>query len=188
MKSTAAIVASATLVTATLLSLAPPALAQTGAPKVKAEATSAMLSKEDEQEIRKLPMGFEEAWNTHDMQILAKLFRPDAEFINVVGMHWRGRDAIVKAHEIFHKIMFKDCRLKTDSIEIRPLGVDEAVALWTSTQDSFTTPDGNVVPKGQTRLSLIVTKGSDGWKIAHAHNVRVDAQAANNDPINSGPQ
>ena len=152
-------IAAALLVTTTFLTLAPPAVAQ--APKLKAQpqAATASLIKEDEQEIRKIPMGFERAWNTHDMKLLATLFREDAEFINVVGMHWRGRDAIVKAHAIFHEIMFQNCRLKTDSIETRPLGSDYAIAVWTSTQDGYTTPDGHAIPTGQTELSLILAKG-----------------------------
>jgi hypothetical protein len=78
--------------------------------------------------------------------------------------------------------------VKTDSIETRPLGSDYAIAVWTSTQDSYTTPSGQVVPKGQTKLSLILAKGPDGWKIVHAHNVRIDAEAVKHDPVNSGPK
>jgi uncharacterized protein (TIGR02246 family) len=41
---------------------------------------------------------FETGWNTNDMKAIGSIFRDDAEFINVVGMRWRGKDAIVKAH------------------------------------------------------------------------------------------
>jgi uncharacterized protein (TIGR02246 family) len=130
-------------------------------------------------------MGFEKAWNTHDMKLLATLFREDAEFINVVGMHWRGRDAVVKAHAIFHEIMFQDCRLKTDAIALRRLGADCAIAVVTYTQDAFTTPGGQVMPKTQTKLSYVFAKAGGEWKIAHGQNVRIDAEAAPHDPVNS---
>ena len=188
MKTVSTNIAAAMLVTATILTLTPHAVTQTLTPSAQPRGAATPLTKEDEQKIRRIPMGFEEAWNTHDMKALAKLFREDAEFINVVGMHWHGRDAIVKAHAIFHEIMFQDCRLKTDSIEIRPLGSDYAIAVWTSTQDSYTTPSGQVIPKGQTKLSLILAKGPDGWKIVHGANVRIDAEAAKHDPVNSGPK
>jgi uncharacterized protein (TIGR02246 family) len=165
-------VAAALLSTATFLILAAPAVAAT-------------LSKEDDQGIRKTVMGIEESWNTHDMKAFAKLLREDAEWINVVGMHWHGRAAVVKAHAIFHEIMFKDCRLKTDNIAIRSLGSGLAIAVVTTTQDSFTTPDGRVMPKGQTKQSYVLSKESDGWKIAHAQNVRIDAEAVMSDPVNS---
>jgi uncharacterized protein (TIGR02246 family) len=178
-----AAIATALIVTATLMTRATPAHAQTSKPTEQDQAASA-LAKKDEEGIRKTVMDYEKAWNTHDMKLLATLFRGDAEFVNVVGMHWRGRDAIVKAHAIFHEIMFKDCRLKTDSIETRPLGRGHAIALWTATQDSYTTPSGQVVPKGQFKLSLILVEGPEGWKIAHGHNVRIDAEAVINDPVN----
>ena len=187
MKTNSTIIAAALLVTATFLTLAPPGIAQTPKEKEQPKAAGA-LTKEDEAGIRKTVMGFEEAWNTHNMKLLATLFREDAEFINVVGMDWRGRDAIVKAHAIFHEIMFKDCRLKTDSIESRPLGRDYAIAVVTTTQDSFTTPDGHVMPKGQTKQTYVLAKGSEGWRFIHGQNVRIDADAVKNDPVNAGPK
>lgn len=170
------------LLTLTLLSGSSSAVAEPLA--ASASPQPALLGKEDEQAIRKTVLAFEEVWNAHDMKRLAPLFRPDAEFINVVGMHWRGRDAIVAAHAAFHATMFKDCRLKTDSIEIRPLGDSVAIAVVVTTQDSFTTPSGQVMPKTQTKQSYVLAKGADGWQIAHAQNVRVDAEAAKNDPVN----
>lgn len=81
------------------------------------------LSAADDRAIRKALANYEAAWNSHDMKALGGLFREDAEFINVVGMHWRGRADIVAAHAAFHETMFKDCLLKTDAIALRPLGV-----------------------------------------------------------------
>ncbi len=188
MKKTASIIWVSLLVTATFSALVPLAIAQAATPEAQPQAATAALSKADDEGIRKTVKDFENAWNTHDMKLLTTLFREDAEFVNVVGMHWHGRDSIVKAHAIFHEIMFKDCRLRTDSIETRPLGSEHAIAVWTGTQDTYTTPDGHIVPKGQFRLTLIMTKGPDDWKIAHGHNVRIDAEAANNDPINSRPK
>ena len=184
MKSPSSItIAASQLVTAIVLALAPSAVAQ--APSLGAAATLSSASNEG---IRKTVLDYENAWNTHDMELLATLFREDAEFVNVVGMHWRGRDAIVKAHAVFHEIMFKGNRFKTDSIESRPLGSEYAIAMWTATQDSYTTPSGNVVPEGQFKLSLILVKEAGRWKIVHGHNVRIDAGAAKHDPVNSGYQ
>ena len=188
MKTDTTTITAALLVTATFLTLAPTAEAQAPKPPAQAEYVAASLPKEDEQGIRKTVMGVEESWNAHDMKAFAKLLREDAHWVNVVGMHWRGRDAVVKAHAIFHEIMFQNCKLKTDSIEARPLGSDYAIAVVTTTQDAFTTPDGHESPKGQTRLSFVLARSPDGWKIVHAENVRVDAEAAKNDPVNSGPK
>ena len=124
------------------------------------------------------------AWNTHNMKALDKVFREDAEFINVVGMHWRGRADIIAAHAAFHATIFKDVGMKTDAIALRPLGADIAIAVVTQTQGTFTTPSGEVVKEHQNRLSYVFTKTGDDWRIAHGQNVRIDAEAAQHDPVN----
>ena len=185
MKTISSIIASGLLATATVLTVAPPVVAQTPTPAAQTQRAAASLSKINDEGVRNIVVAYEKAWNSHDMELLATLWREDAELVNVVGMHWRGRDSIVKAHAVFHEIMFKDNRFKTDSIETRPLGSDHAITIWTATQDSYTTPSGKVVPEGQFKLTLILANGPDGWKIVHGHNVRIDAQAVIHDPVNS---
>lgn len=143
------------------------------------------LSGEDEKSIGDVVKGIEETWNTHDMAGMGNLFREDAEFINVVGMHWRGRNAIVAAHTAYHETMFKNHHIKTDSVEIRPVAEGAAIAVVTTTNDSFATPGGDVIPERQNRQTYVLTKRSDGWKIAHGHNVPVDPIAAKFDPANA---
>jgi uncharacterized protein (TIGR02246 family) len=141
------------------------------------------LPAEDEKAIRKLVATNEAGWNNHDMQALGSIFRDDAEFINVVGMHWRGKDAIVKAHAAYHETMFKDCKLHTDDLSIRPLGPNHAIGVWVMTQDAFTTPGGSVVPKHQNRMTLVFAKDAKaGWQVVQGQNTPIDAQAAQFDP------
>ncbi len=141
------------------------------------------LSAEDDKAVRKTVMGIEKAWNAHDMKAYGKLLREDIEWVNVVGMHWRGRDAVMAAHTAFHATIFKNHTMKTDTIELRSLGDDHTIAVVTTTNDAFTTPDGQVMPKAQNRLTYVLVKSTDGWKIAHTHNVVVDAVAAKNNPV-----
>jgi len=172
------------LVTGMLLTATTVVVAQTSesdSPGTKALA----VSKEDEQAIRKIIAGIEQSWNAHDMKAYGKLFREDAHWINVVGMHWRGRDAVMAAHAAYHATIFKNHQLKTDAVEIRSIGDGYAIAVVTTTNDAFTTPDGITVPKRQDRQSYVLAKDADGWKIVHGHNVPVDANAAKHDPVNS---
>jgi ketosteroid isomerase-like protein len=106
-------IAAALVVTAAFLTSAPPAVAAT-------------LSKEDDAAVRKIVTDFEKSWNTHDIKFMGSLFREDAEFVNIAGMHWRGRDAIVKAHVILDQSMFKNTKVKTEAIETNHLQVNEA--------------------------------------------------------------
>lgn len=155
-------------------------LAQPSSP----DATSTKdLSVEDISAIRKTVAGIEAAWNAHDMDAYGKLLREDVQWINIVGMHWHGREEVMAAHIAYHKIIFKNHSLKTDSVEMRSLGGGHAIAVVTTTNDAFTTPAGDVRPKAQDRLTYVMVKDADGWKIAHAHNVLVDAAAAKHNPV-----
>lgn len=130
-------------------------------------------------------MAVETAWNSHDMKAYGRLLHDEVEWINVVGMHWRGRESVVAAHIAFHETIFKDHNIKTNSVEIRPIGEKAAIAVVTTTNDAFTTPDGNVMPKAQNRLTYVLGKYGDEWKILHGHNVVVNADAARSNPVNA---
>jgi len=143
------------------------------------------LAKNDELAISKLIMAVEVAWNSHDMQAYGQLLHGDVVWINIVGMHWRGREDVVAAHVAFHETIFKDHSIKTDSVEIRSIGEGVAIAVVTTTNDAFRTPDGNLMPKSQNRLSYVLAKDGEGWKIIHGHNVVVNAEAARNNPVNA---
>ena len=183
MKATSATAAASLLLIAALLA-ARSGVAQ--APKADRPPPGAnALSADDERPSGKVVRGIEEAWNAHDMDAYARLLRPDVEWVNVVGMHWSGRDDVMLAHVAFHKTIFKNHHIKTDDIQLRPLCTGYAIAVVTTTNDAFTTPDGHVISKRQDRQTYVLSKEADGWKIVHCENVWVDAEAAKNNPVNS---
>lgn len=181
MKTIHSIIATAALVVASAIV----ADAQSTKPGATNQAAKTSLPAEDDRAIRKVLADYDVAWNTHNMKMLNDFFHEDAEFINVVGMHWRGRAAIVAAHEAFHATMFKDVGIKTDAISLRPLDGNVAIAVVTYSMDASTTPNGQVIPKHQNKLSYVFTKRAGEWKIAHGQNVKIDAEAAQHDPVNS---
>lgn len=147
------------------------------------KASTSELSKEDDQAVRKIVAGVEEAWNAHDMPALAKLFREDAEWVNKVGMYWRGREEVMLAHRAFHETIFKNHRVQTNALETRSIAPGVAVAVVEETCDGFMAPDGRAWPKARNLLSYVLVKGPEGWKIAHGQNSEVDELAAKHDPV-----
>jgi uncharacterized protein (TIGR02246 family) len=67
---------------------------------------NALISASDQEEIRALVMRGQETWNRHDMKAWAERLTDEADWINIVGMHWRGKAAVLKAHEVFHRTIF----------------------------------------------------------------------------------
>ena len=62
----------------------------------------------NETEAVKLVAEAEAAWNIHDMTRFSRLFAEDADFVNVGGWWWRGRDEIEQNHAALHESIFKD--------------------------------------------------------------------------------
>jgi uncharacterized protein (TIGR02246 family) len=123
------------------------------------------------------------AWNAHDMSAMNEVFTPDADWVNVVGMHWVGRDQIMFAHTAFHNTMFKNNQQTLLSLTTRKLSKDIAVLFMEAEQDAYTTPSGHEQPKALDRLTIVVVRGPNGWKIVHGQNTIVDERAAANDPV-----
>jgi uncharacterized protein (TIGR02246 family) len=147
------------------------------------------LTSGDTAAIEALIHGFEEAWNRHDMSMAAfgKLFSEDAHWVNVVGMHWSGRDEVVRAHAAYHATVFKTAEVHLRFFEIRSMGPHAAVAVGIARTDGFVRPDGPSEPAHDGRLSLFVMDRGAGWRIVHGHNTWIDYAAAPFDPIAGKP-
>lgn len=46
-------------------------------------------------------------WHRHDMPSFARLYAPDADFVNVIGQWLRGRAAIETQHVLLHAMRMK---------------------------------------------------------------------------------
>ncbi len=142
-----------------------------------------MLSAEDTKAIQETVNGITDAWNRNDMQAYASLLTEDCEWINIVGMRWRGKAAVMKAHTVYLSTMFLGVQqemLESDIAEIAP-GV--ALVVLTLRMGDFTTPDGRLEKDMHDRMSYVLLKQSDGsWLIRIAHNTTIHPLAAQHDP------
>jgi uncharacterized protein (TIGR02246 family) len=139
----------------------------------------------DEESIRAVVIAYCDAWNCHDMEALAALFTDDAQWVNIVGMHWPGRTAIAAAHDAYHRTFFTKTEIEAAEIKIGKIAAGVAVAVVLLKVGPFTPPDGVARPQSDNRLSLILAKGA-GWRIAHGQNTVVDPGAQRFDPIKMG--
>ena len=127
---------------------------------------------------------WEAAWNASDMSAMWRLATDDVHWVNVVGMHWRGKAEVQKAHQAYFDLMFKERSCKLDEIEsIEPLpgGAFVAVVRWS--MGGYRRPNGMIRPPGRDRMSLVLVPRGEGLAIAHGANVPIDEEAASFDPI-----
>jgi uncharacterized protein (TIGR02246 family) len=140
----------------------------------------------DEDAVRDVAHRYCDAWNKHDMTALAELFDADAQWINIVGMHWRGKAAAVAGHEAYHRTFFRATEVEMADVRITGIAPGVAAAVLLLKVGPFTPPDGIARPESQDRLSLIVAKRSGRWLIAHGHNTVIDPGAQRFDPVRAG--
>lgn len=112
-----------------------------------------------------------EAWNRHDMQAYAAQFTEDADFVNVIGMHFRGRPKIESVHVDLHRTIFKNSILRAVNTTVR--SVNDQVALahvaWEMT-GAEGLPGWNVPELRKGMMSLVLVRTGDRWLITAAHN------------------
>jgi uncharacterized protein (TIGR02246 family) len=169
------IVVSLLLLTASLLRWGVGAFAQQ--PKPEQPAKAPQLSQADEKAIQEIIKDQETAWNKHDMKAFTKSFRDDAEGINVVGMYWRGKAAVLKHLTDYHDTIFKELEEKLEEVKVHSVGDGYAIAVSIWKVGSFKAPSGVEVPACRHRSTLVLAKGTDGWKVVHFHNTTIDEAA-----------
>lgn len=126
-----------------------------------------------DQVVEQTARAFAAAWNRHDMEALAALFTPEADFVNVIGLHWRGRHEIRRAHEELHSTRMKDSRLTIREASHRLLRPDLGLvhATWDLVGD--TRLSGTVEPPREGVLSMVVVREGDRWLIEAAQNTDI---------------
>jgi uncharacterized protein (TIGR02246 family) len=127
----------------------------------------------DEVGVSAVVHGFEDAWNRHDMDAFAKLFAADADFVNVIGMRWVGRDAIKQHHAASHATIFKTTTLKIGDTTVRFLKPDVATVRSVWTLSGMTSENGQVAPTRTGILTHVLAKIDGHWLIVLTQNTDI---------------
>lgn len=129
---------------------------------------------------------FPDAWNRRDMTAFGQCFTVDADFVNVTGQWWKGRDSIERNHAYLLGTVdqsdtggitvppkaygvFKATTLAFQSSELRRLKPEVVIARvsWQITGDART-------PQSRNGLLILVLTATDGvWKIAAVQNTEM---------------
>jgi uncharacterized protein (TIGR02246 family) len=133
------------------------------------------VSAADEAAVRAIIDRHTDAWNKHDMDAFVADATPDVDWINVVGMHWKGREAVMKAHAALHKGMFANSRMLTPEITMmREIAPNVIVETHVNRIEGVgVLPSGAPYPDSGNLITLVFVKTQAGWRIAHAHNTTI---------------
>lgn len=142
------------------------------------------ISHEDATQIHAALKGMDDAWNRHDMAAFVSYAADDVEWVNIVGMWWKGKGQVYSALDAFHKTMFKSRQVhEPQNTQLRLIAPDCVVANFIQTIDGFTTPSGQVQPAGRSVLTEVFVKHDQKWLLVHAQNTTIDEEALRFNPV-----
>src|SRR5262245_42183932 len=133
----------------------------------------AAQSRPDEHAIQRLAAQFERAWNTHDMTLLGEMVTDDVDFVNVIGLQWKGRQQVVEAHVALHQDRFKSSVWANERVTVQFVRSDVALARveWNTRGDLQGDRD-NLRP-GPPRRGIflwVVVNEAGSWRIRAVQN------------------
>jgi uncharacterized protein (TIGR02246 family) len=142
------------------------------------------VSATDEAAIRAILDRQTDAWNKHDMAAFVADTTPDLYWINVVGMHLKGRETVLNAHAKLHTRMFANSHMLTSEITMmREIAPNVIVETHINRIEGVgALPSGAPYPDSGNLITLVFVKTQMGWRIAHAHNTTITAR----DPAKKG--
>ncbi len=122
----------------------------------------------------RLPEIWALAWNRRDPETLAALFDEDAEFVNVTGLWWHDRAAILKAHRYGLDVIFNASEITLRRVTVKWLRDDVAVVHATM-RLTGQTPIAEVARPGPrtTIFSFVVHRTDGRWRCASAQNTDI---------------
>ncbi len=148
----------------------------------------ATLDQADDTEIRAALQGMDDAWNHHDMKAFVSCMADDVEWVNVVGMWWKGKAQVYQAHEAYHQTIFKTRQMHVpEHVELKLVAPETVLVTIVGGADGFTTPTGQVTPAGRMVLTEVFVKRQGRWLLVQGHNTTIVEEAQRSNPVKSNP-
>jgi uncharacterized protein (TIGR02246 family) len=146
----------------------------------------------DDKAVRAVIQKMDDAWNAHDYSYSGQydIYTLDATLVNPVGMYWKNRAEIIKAHQAFGETMFKYTTTKSQQVNLRFLAPTVAVATFKAqyqVEQEYKLPDGKKAgSKGDTNyamINVVLIKQNAAWKIASQQVTELNLQVQAQDPV-----
>jgi uncharacterized protein (TIGR02246 family) len=119
----------------------------------------------DVRAIRSIETQWETAWNNHDVAAMVALGAADADWINLAGEWFKGRDAFAKSLESLHSGKVKTSVWHTAQIDVKFLAPNIAVVHVYFTSSGERNPDGSPMPARRGIFTRVETKRDGRWQI-----------------------
>ncbi|MBZ5575539.1 MAG: SgcJ/EcaC family oxidoreductase [Acidobacteriia bacterium] len=113
-----------------------------------------------------------EAWNRHDTKAYVAAWAEDCSFVNVLGMHRKGRVELLAEIDWLHAGRFKNTQIHIERHSVRFLTPDVAVAVmwWHMTGDPGM--PGHPTQNGERHgvFTHVIQRRPEGWRFVASQN------------------
>jgi uncharacterized protein (TIGR02246 family) len=136
------------------------------------------------------------SWNNHNYDDMKNYTTENTDWVNVVGMWWKGRKESQYAHQVLHNIIFKTSTCEKKSVIVRFITKDVAIVhlMWQFSDPNPPlpplppSPDGKPLPPNDDLATLVFVKQNGKWLLTAGENVHIDKIAQQSDPVKEMPK
>src|SRR4051812_8688611 len=125
---------------------------------------------QDEELVKKVINAFQDDFNNGSFKNAASYSTTDWEHINPGGGIDKGRDSVLKTVRAVHQTFLKGVTMQIESMDIRFLTPDVAIADVVHKVDNYTTPDAVKHENERHIKTYVVVKKKGKWLLAQDHN------------------
>ena len=133
------------------------------------------------------------SWNNHNYDDMKNYTTENTDWVNVVGMWWKGRKESQYAHQVYHNTIFKTSVGEKKSVVIRFITKDVAIVHveW-QFYGGAPLPDGTP-PKTKDNpnvdlAALVFVKQNGKWLLEAGENVHIVPEVQQFDPVKQMPK
>lgn len=125
---------------------------------------------QDKESVQKLVLAFQEDFNEGSFKNAMAYSTPDWRHINPGGGIDRGRDSVLKTVRAVHQSFLKGVTMSIESMEIRFITPDVAIANVVHKVGMYITPDGVKHENERHIKTYVAVKKKSTWLLVQDHN------------------
>lgn len=134
------------------------------------------LEKADEAAINTIVNQYTDAWNDHTGKGFGESFSKDADFVNIFGMHFSGKEEIEFRHIKILESFLKDSKLSILSTKLREVQPGLVIGIVRWKLDGFRQPGSDLNAPGVMRegvFTQVFVQHENQWKIEASQNTLI---------------